>query len=119
MQIYATGGFSNNERILYVTHLIVNKTQKSLKTISNCPIDTFASMIDLAYVNQKSFYIPSENDVWNTIDEVFDMIKAFRNKSIDSDKIWDMSTVADSVISLYGRMHELIKFGCHVNINNK
>ena len=113
------GGFSNNERIIYVTYLIINKTQKSIKTISDCPISAFRGMIRLSYLNEKSFYVPSENDVWNAIDEVFGMIKDFRNKPIDFDKISDMSAVTNSITSFWDSVNELLISDNHANINNK
>lgn len=113
------GGFSNNERIIYVTYLIINKTQKSIKTISDCPISAFRGMIRLSYLNEKSFYIPSENDVWNTLDEVVNKIKDFRNKPINFDKISDMSAVIDSISDVWNNEHELLISEHHANINNK
>lgn len=103
------GGFSNDERIIYVTYLIVNKTQRSLKTISDCPITAFRNMIDFAYLNEKSFYIPSENDVWDAIDKIFAIIKAFKDNMIDFDRISDMSAVTDSFNSFRDVAYELLK----------
>lgn len=113
------GGFSNDERIIYVTYLIVNKTRRSLKTISDCPITAFRSMIDLAYLNEKSFYIPSENDVWDAIDKVFAMIKAFKDNMIDFGRISDMSAVTDSFNSFRDVAYELLKSEHHADLNNE
>lgn len=113
------GGFSNDERIIYVTYLIINKTQKSIKTISDCPISAFRGMIRLYYLNEKSFYVPSEKVVWNSVDEVFNMIKNFKNKTIDFNKITDMSAVSDSIIGFWNSIHELLTSENYANINNK